>query len=241
MLESLDNPEVLLANGNWMKGKDDQRNFPYLLDSPDLQQIIEDHKELNKLELQFGEMILHVIEQIEKESEPLPSEKDLWPEISLLDMKRYLKTDVGVTGVSENSPVFVLDSVYSKLGQVLHNFNIYELCQLAACTKSELNHLIKQAPRIKPSDFEFAVQDAQSVMKIIQSEKDHKIKEPSANAWNSWGNLSQVSNMFQIKENTQKIASFMENLTPKHLTASFMDAFGGQPRDDEDIDSFETI
>jgi len=241
MLQSLDNTEVLLANGNWMKGKDDQRNYPYLLDSPDLQKIIEDHKELNKLELQFGEMIMHVIEQIEKESEALPSAKELWPEVSMLDMKKYLKGDVSVTGVSENSPVFVLDSVYSKLGQVLHNSNIYELYQLAACTKVELSHFIKQAPRIKPSDFQFALQDARSVMKILQSEKDHKAKEPSVNAWNSWGNLTQVSNLFQIKENTQKITSFMEILSPKHITASFMDALGVQAREDEDINSFETL
>jgi len=239
MLESLDNTEVRLANGNWMKGADDQKNYPYLLDSPDLQKILEEHKEINRLELQFGELILHVIEQIERESEALPSDNELWPECSLLDMKKYLKADVSVLGVSENSPIFVLESIYSKLGQAFHNFNIYELCQLAACTKVELNHLVKQTPGIKASEFELAQQDAKSVMKIIVNNKEHKAKEQVApNSWSSWGNFTQVSNLFQIKENSQKIASFMEALSPKHI----IDALGGQPHEaEEDLDSFEKL
>jgi len=241
MLDSVDT-SVLLANGNWMKGEDDQKNYPYLLDSHDLQKILEEHKELNRLELQFGELILHVIEQIDKESDE-SSDKELWPEFSLLDMKKYLKADVSVPGVSENSPIFVLESVYSKLGQALHNFNIYELCQLAACTKVELSHLIKQTPNIRASDFELAQQDAKSIMNIIASEGKHKAKEQGVvNAWNSWGNLAQVSNLFQMKENGQKIASFMGALSPKHITTSFMDAFGSQAgEDEEDFDSFEKI
>jgi len=241
MLESLDNSEVLLANGNWMKGADYQMTYPHVLDSSDLKKILEEHKELNKLELQFGELILHVIDQIEKESEALPSGKELWPENSMLDMKKYLKSDISVPGVSENSPIFVLESVYGKLGQAFHNFNIYDLGQLAACTKVELAHLIKQVPAIKPCDFEFALQDARSVISILKSEKEHKVKDsPTANPWNSWGSLAQVSNIFQIKENTQKITSFMEVLAPKNLTASVMGAFGAV-RDEEDIESFEPL
>jgi len=242
MLEALDTKEVLLANGNWMKiDKDTTTSF---LDSPSLAKVLQEHKELSRLELQFGDMILHVIEQIEKESEQLPSEKELWPEVSLLDMKKYLKTDVGVPGVTESSPIFVLESVHPKLGQVLHNFNVFEIGQLAGCTKVELNHIIKQAPQsIPPSDFEFAQQDAKSVMKILADAEEHKTKEqPNAlGAWNSWGNLTQVSNLLHIKENSQKIANFMGVLSPKQITASIMDAFNGQPRDGEDINSFETL
>lgn len=244
MLEALDTrKEVLLANGNWMKI--DQANAPSsFLDSPILTNVLKEHKELSRLEIQFADMILHVIDQIEKESEPLPSEKELWPEVSLLDMKKYLKADVGVVGVTESSPIFILESVPAKLGQVLHSFNVYEIGQLAACTKVELNHIIKQAPRnVPPGDFELAQQDAKSVTKILEVAAGQKTKEqPNAlGAWNSWGNLTQVSNILHIKENSQKIANFMGVLAPKHITASIMDAFNGQTRDDDDINSFEKL
>lgn len=242
MLEALDTKEVLLANGNWMKtDKDTTTSF---LDSPSLDKVLQEHKELSKLEIQFAEMIMHVIEQIEKESEPVLSEKDLWPDVSLLDMKKYLKTDVSVTGVTDSSPIFVLESVYPKLGQVLHNFNMYEIGQLAACTKVELSHIIKQAPRTIPSyDFEFALEDAKSVMKILSVVEEHKAKEQhnALGAWNSWGNLTQVSNLLHIKENSQKIANFMGVIAPKHITASIMGTFTSQNHDDEDIDSFQTL
>ena len=147
--------------------------------------------------------------------------------------------------------------VYGKLGQIFHNFNIFEICQLAGCTKVELIHLVKQAPKIPAGDFELALQDAKSVMDILAFENEQKAKEPTAlNTWNSWGGLTQVSNLLriflvhlqsfsswvlstplslknkwwqkaEIKENGQKIANFMETISPKRVTASF---FGGQPR-----------
>jgi len=239
MLEAIDNPEVLLANGNWMKGADKDQ-YTFLLDSPDLKQKLQEHKEVSTREKQFCELILHVIEQIDKECGDLPDDRDLWPEFSLLDMKKFLKADVSVPGVSENSPVFVLESVHGKVGQVLHNFNIYEICQLAACTRVEFSHIIKQAPTVQANDLELVLQDAKSVMNILSVQKEHRAKE-STGAWNSWGNLAQVSNLLQIKESSQKIANFMGVLAPKLITTSIMDAFTSQPHDEEDIDSFETI
>jgi len=239
MLEAIDSPEVLLANGNWMKGAD-KDHYTFLLKSHDLKQKLQEHKEASIREKQFCELILHVIEQIDKECEDLPDDRDLWTGVSLLDMKKFLKADVSVTGVSENSPIFILESVHGKVGQILHNFNIYEICQLAACTKVEFSHIAKQVSAHQVNDLEFALQDAKSIMEILSAEKEHKAKEPT-NAWNSWGNLTQVSNLLQIKENSQKIANFMGVLSTKHITTSILDALTGQPREEEDIDSFETI
>jgi len=229
---------VLLANGNRMKGVG--ADFELLLESPELQKRVQEYNDLSKREKQFSELILHVIEQIEKEnSEELPTHTDLWPEISMLDMKKFLKADVSVPGVSENSPIFVLDCVNGKVGQTLHNFNVYEISQLAACTKVEISHMFKQAKGIFPGELEVATQDAKSIMGILSVKKEQKVKE--ANSWNSWGSLSQVSNLLQIKENGQKFANLMETLSPKHLTTSIVDVFTSAIQEDDDINSFEEI
>lgn len=229
MLEVGNNTEVLLANGNRMKGKEED----LLLDSPELKKRLQATKEEVLREKQFGELIMHVIDQIEKESEDDPfNDKDLWPTVSLLDMKKFLKGDVHVTGVSENSPIHVLDSVNGKVGQALHNFNIYEISQLASCTKVELSHMIKQA-NLPPYELEYALQDAKGVMDILESEKN---KPKETNAWNSW---TQMGDLLQIKESSKKIANMMGSA--KSFTASLVGVLKNNRSDDDDIDSFEEI
>jgi len=237
MVEVGDNPGIVLANGNIMKIEDDA-----ILNSPEFKKRLQLNKEETQREIQFSEMILHVIEQIEKESgeDPL-NDKELWPAVSPLDMKKFLKADVNATGVSENSPIFILDSVTGKVGQILHNFNIFEISQLASCTKVELSHIIKQS-NLPPHELEFALQDAKSVMDILALEKS-KVKEPTTTTtWNSWGNLAQVGDLLQIKENSKKFANIMGHLSPKNITATIVGALSNNhPDNDDDIDSFEEM
>jgi len=234
MVEVGDNSQVVLANGNIMKIIEEDT----ILNSPEFKKKLQMNKEETQREIQFSELILHVIEQIEKEAEEDPlNDKDLWPAVSPLDMKKFLKADVNVTGVSENSPIFILDSVNGKIGQTLHNFNIFEISQLAACTKVELSHMIKQS-NLPPNELEFALQDARSVMDILALEKN-KVKEPTT--WNSWGNLTQVGDLLHIKENSKKFATMMGQLSPKNITASIVGALTNNHSENEDIDSFEEM
>lgn len=238
IMEVIDSREVLLANGNKMKGVSTPSVFE--LDSVEVQKRLQEHKEEAKREKQFCELIMHVIEKIEQESaEDEGFNNEPWPEISLLDMKKFIKSEISVGGVSENSPIIILESVSSNVGQTLHNFNIFELSQLVACTKAELNHIIKQAKGVPASDLEFAYQDAKSVVSILSTVSKEKDKETSS--WNSWGGLSQVSNLLHIKENSKKIANLMETLSTKGITASFVDAFASQNPEDEDIETFHEV
>jgi len=236
MLGPTDNSGLVLANGNIMKGPKEEE---LILDSPELKKRIQRNQEETMREKQFGDMIVHVIEQIEKESreEDTYNEQDLWPAISPLDMKRFLKGDVNVSGVTGSSPIFILDSVNSKVGQTLHDFNIFEISQLASCTKLELRHMIKQS-NVPAHEVEFALQDAKSVMDILAIEKP-KAKEQTT--WNSWGNLTQVGDLLQIKENSKKFANMMGHLSPKSITTSIVGAFSRNQQPGEDIDSFEEM
>jgi hypothetical protein len=239
------NTEGVLANGNRMNGADyygDRDAYAKLMDSAEMKNIMNEYKDVGRREQQFGDLILHVIEQIEKECDEPPSERDHWPEFSLLDMKKFLKGDVNVPAVSENSPVFVLESVNGKVGQTLHNFNIYEICQLAACTKTELNNIIRQASGVLAADLETALQDAKCIMNILSEKEQAKVKE-APTVWNPWGinNLAQVSNLLHIKENGQKFASFMGAINPKNITNSIKGAFVGQNYEGENIDEFEEL
>lgn len=234
MVEVGGNPGVILANGNIMKMMEDDTLF----NSPEFQKRLQLNKEATLLELQFSEMILHVIDQIEKESDEDPlNDKDLWPTVSPLDMKMFLKADVSVNGVSGNSPIFILESVTGKVGQTLHNFNIFEVSQLAECTKAEFSHIIKQS-KLPPNELEYALQDAKSVMDILALEKP---KTPESTPRNPWGNLAQVGDLLQIKENSKKFANMMGHLSPKNITASIVGALSNNRTDDEDINSFEAI
>jgi len=238
---NLDDQEVLLANGNRMKGVDyNQLKEPtFSLNSPEVRRRLQDHKEAILREKQFSELILHVLAKIQKETEDV-DDNTLRPEVSLLDMKRFLRGDVKVAGVSENSPIFILESVSSAVGQVLHNCNIFELWQLAACTKTELAHIIKHAKGVQGSDLEFAAQDAKSVMDILSAvARDAKAKE-DASPWSTWGNFSQVTDLLNIKENTKKI---MDNLSSKGITASIVDVFVGPAPSSEgdDIETFQEL
>jgi len=242
---NLDDQEVLLANGNRMKSVDyNKLKEPmFVLNSPEVKRRLQDTKEEILREKQFGELILHVLEKIQKESSEDFDNKGMWSDVSPLDMKRFLKGEVHVSGVSDNSPIFILESVNAAVGQILHNFNIFEIWQLAACTKVELNHIIKQAKDVESSDLEFAAQDAKGVMDILSAvAKDTKMKEESSSPWGTWGNLSQVTDLLHIKENSKKIANMMGNFSPKGITASIVDVFAPPvPSEGDDIDTFQEI
>jgi len=236
MIQVGDTTQQLLANGNIMRIPKEE----VLLTSPELIKKLQLNKEESLREIQFSELIMHVLEQIEKESDEDPfNDKDLWPEVSPLDMKKFLKADVNVTGVSGSSPIFILDSVNSKIGQTLHNFNIFEISQLAACTKVELSYILKQTKNLPSQELEFALQDAKSVMDILDLEKKTKAKEVTT--WNAWGNLSQVGDLLQIKENSKKFANMMGHLSPKNITASIAGVLSNNHSDNDDIDSFEEM
>jgi len=239
--------EVVLANGNRMKNVDylKIKEPAFYLNSPEVRRKLQEHKEDLIREKQFAELVLHVLEKIQKESndefnEKIFDEKMFWPEVCLLDMKKFLNEDVSVCGVSENSPIFVLDSVTSKVGQVLHNFNIFEIGQLAACTRAELNHIIKQAREVQSTDLEFAVHDAKSVVNILSSVANEAKKSKEETTWGSWG-LAQVTDMLHIKDNSKKIANIVGSLSPKHITASIVEVFAGPNLDGDDIGSFQEI
>jgi len=236
-----DQESLFLANGNKIKEMEQVKDN-VIFNSPELCKRLQDYKEELVREKQFGDLIMHVIEKIEKDSEQ-HSDKDLWPEFSLLDMKRYIKEGISVSGVSENSPVFVLESVDNRIGNTLHNFNIFEICQLAECTKVEIDNIANQAKSLQSSDIESAVQDAKSTLKIISStEKEQQAaKESNKSSWNSWGNLAQVSNLLHIKKNTKKIANM---LNPKTIGSSLVEVFVGHDQDSEemeDLDTFQAI
>jgi len=238
---SSDQESCFLANGNKIKGMDHLKDN-IILSSPEVCQRLQDYKEELIREKQFSDLIMHVIEKIEKESEQ-SLDRELWPEVSLLDMKRYLKEDISVSGVSESSPIFILESVDNKIGNILHHFNIFEIGQLAECTKVEIDNIANQAKSLQSSDIEFAVQDAKSTLKILSAvEKSHTEKDYKGSSWNSWGNIAQVSNLLQIKQNTKKIASL---LNPKTFGASLVDVFVGHEQgndeDWEDIETFQAI
>jgi len=232
-----DQQSLFLANGNKIKQMEPSKDN-IILNSPELCKRLQDYKEELVREKQFSDLIIHVIEKIEKEGEQ-SSDNDLWPEFSLLDMKRYIKEGISVSGVSESSPVFVLESVDSKIGNTLHNFNIFEICQLAECTKVEIDNIANQANSLQSSDIESAVQDAKNTLRILSiAEKDAGKDKKS---WSSWGNITQVSNLLHIRQNTKKIASL---LNPKSIGSSLVEVFVGHEQDSEDfedLDSFQAI
>jgi len=235
---SSDQESCFLANGNKIKGGMDHLKDNIILSSPEVCQRLQDYKEELIREKQFSDLILHVIEKIEKDAEE--SLEDLWSEVSLLDMKRYLKEGISVAGVSESSPIIILESVDNKICNTLHNFNIFEISQLAECTKVEIDNIASQVKSLQSSDIEYAVQDAKSTLKILSAiQKDGEDNKGSS--WNSWGNITQVSNLLQIKKNTKKIASM---LNPKTFGASLVDVFvGHEGQDTEELedDSFQAI
>jgi len=247
MTEIVGNPEtLLLANGNFVhimkKNNSDKSISTMPLVSPPLAQSSRQSEleEERTRERQFCDMILHVIDKIEKESEEDPiNNEELMSEASLWDLKSFLKAHVQVAGVSESSPIVILETVNTKLSNVFQDFNVFDIGQLAACTKVETDYIAARAQNVFACDVQLAVEDAKSVMKIL-SAVHRDGKEEKKDAKNSWVNLSQMTNLLHIKSPSKKFAGVMGHLSPKNLRSSFVDVFVGQSarEDEEDIDSF---
>lgn len=223
----------LFANGNVRGGMADHMasKDAALLNTPEVTKVLKEEQDYLTRELQFYDIVSHVLEKIENETQDefAEDEKDLWPEVSLLDMKLYLKSKVYTSNVSENSPIFVLDAVSTKLGRLLHTADIYDIRQLAACSDAEIDDIVAHMKSAQRSDIEFAVQDARDVLRILVTEK--------ARQKGAWDNLSTFAEL-NLKENTQKIAKFVWQLNPKGIVEALARP---QSVDEEDIDAFQTI
>jgi len=255
MTEIVENQEtILLANGNikkvMKKNNSDSTPNNKMLVTPSVSKPSAMEEERIR-EKQFCDMIMHVIDRIEKESEEDPVDnEELMSEASLWDLKSYLKSSVGVSGVSETSPIVILETVNSKLATMFHEYNLFHIGRLAACTKVEADFIAARAAttltttknnnNVAPCDVLLAIEDAKSVVKIlnaVHNKGDGKedTKKDSKNPWN----LSQMTNLLHIKNSSKK---FMGQLSPKSIRSSIVDVFVGQSsREDEDIDSFQAI
>jgi len=193
-------------------------------------------------EKQFCDMILHVLDKIEQDSEEdNVNNEELLSETSLWDLKSFLKGHINVAGVGENSSIVILESVNTKLTSMFHDSNVFDIGQLAACTKVEADFIASRTKTVLASDVQLAVEDAKSVMTILHA-LNRAGKEEKKDAKNSWMNLSQMTNILNIKSPSKKFIGMMGTLSPKNIGTSIVDVFVGQsPREDEDIESFQTI
>lgn len=251
MTEIVGNPEThFLANGNIKQVMPQSKKYNSdssittmpLVNPPLAQSRLSEIAEEKMREKQFCEMILHVIDKIEQESEEDPvNNEELMSETSLWDLKSFLKSHISVSGVSEHSSIVILESVNIKLTSMFHDFNLFDIGHLAACTKIEADFIAARAMNVPASDILLAVEDAKSVIKILRAVRK-EVKEEKKDAKNSWMNLSQMTKLLHIKSPSKKVVDMMGHLSPKNIRTSLVDVFVGQSsREDEDIDSFHAM
>jgi len=256
MTEIIENPETLLlgskftlANGNIIQfmpqsKKSNSDSIHSMLVSPPLAHSrLSEMEEERMREKQFCDMIMHVIDKIEKEGEEdSVKNEELMSETSLWDLKSFLKAHINVSGVSEDSPIVVLESVNTKLTNVFHDSNLFDIGRLAACTKVEIDFIASRTKNVLASDVLVAVEDAKSVMKILRAVHYDEKEERKEAKIHPWMHLSQVTNLLHIKSPSKKFAGMMGQLSPKNIGTSIVDIFVGQSaREDEDIDSFHAM